>query len=128
MIYRACCQFLQQDIEAHDIEANDMTQGQGQPGLVIESRSGPAPDVAVRQAILASYDVAGDDRRLRDALLQADNADARSLAFDQLRKNYPVRREFSRYRINNANTLDDTAKRYLQALGFLMSPKNAFHR
>lgn len=40
------------------------------------------------------YDVAADDRRLRAAVLGVAEADARA-AFDQLRKDYPLRRELA---------------------------------
>ena len=56
---------------------------------------------AVKEAVLASYDVAEDDQRLRGQMLHCAECD-RGAEFDRLRKNYPVRREFSKYRIVNA--------------------------
>lgn len=65
----------------------------------------------LNDAILASYDVTADDQRMRAALGNLDNPETVGLEFDQLRKNYPVRREFSHYSITDAD------KRF-QGLGF----------
>ena len=58
---------------------------------------------SLEEAILLSYDVAEDDQRMRAALAGIDNAEAVGIAFDQLRKAYPVRREFSFYSVLSAN-------------------------
>lgn len=50
----------------------------------------------IRQAVLAAYDVRQDHRRLK--IESEQNADSGAV-FDRLRKTYPVRREFSNYRI-----------------------------
>ena len=55
------------------------------------------------EAILASYDVAADDQRMREALSGLGNPEAVGLAFDQMRKDYPVRREFSYYSVVSAD-------------------------
>ena len=47
---------------------------------------------AIQMAILASYDVRSDSVSLRQ--LPEIEVDQRSHYFDELRKNYPVRREF----------------------------------
>lgn len=47
---------------------------------------------AIQMAILASYDVRGDSASLRQ--LSGISAEQRGQYFDELRKNYPVRREF----------------------------------
>ncbi len=47
---------------------------------------------AIQMAILASYDVRGDSASLRQ--LPGISIELRSQYFDELRKNYPVRREF----------------------------------
>ena len=59
------------------------------------------------EAVLASYDVAKDDQRMRDTLANLTGPEAVGLAFDQLRKTYPVRREFSYYSVS---TEDSNAK------------------
>ncbi len=48
----------------------------------------------VARCVRAVYDVRGDDRKLKETL--ALPPDTRAAAFDRLRKEYPVRREFDR--------------------------------
>jgi erythronate-4-phosphate dehydrogenase len=50
------------------------------------------------ELILASYDVAEDDLRMREALQASSNS---SLTFDILRKQYPERHEFSCYEVSS---------------------------
>ena len=113
MIYRACCQFLQLPANvAHD---------DYQQAISIDTRGHFTPAAAIREAVLTSYDIGKDDQRLRGALLSGVGRDKQAdqgLAFDKLRKDYPVRREFSRYRISNVDALDHTTINSLQALGF----------
>ncbi len=55
---------------------------------------------SLSQVILATYNVADDDRRLREAmanLCAAGHSGLVAEAFDRLRKDYPQRREFSHY-------------------------------
>lgn len=56
----------------------------------------------LRQLCTLRYDLAADDRRLREAVLGAPEPEAR-VAFDQLRREYPLRRELagSRVRVSN---------------------------
>jgi erythronate-4-phosphate dehydrogenase len=56
------------------------------------------------EAILASYDVAEDDQRMRDTLANLTGPEAVGLAFDELRKRYPVRREFSYYSVSTEDS------------------------
>ena len=72
---------------------------------------------ATQEAVLACYDIGEDDQRLRGALLHGDGQDRGDL-FDQLRKNYPLRREFSHCQIANSADLDEKVLNALQALGF----------
>jgi hypothetical protein len=55
----------------------------------------------LEEAILLSYDVCEDDLRMRAALANLVTAEAVGLAFDQLRKTYPDRREFSFYSVSS---------------------------
>ena len=59
---------------------------------------------SLNEAILDCYDVAMDDERMRDVIRACESAGLekaeRALAFDRLRKEYPVRREFSHYRVD----------------------------
>ena len=66
----------------------------------------------INQAVLASYDIREDDKRLRRAV----NRSGASVpeVFDQLRKNYPQRKEFSHFRISR----DHPNVRALSILGF----------
>ncbi|OZC02880.1 4-phosphoerythronate dehydrogenase [Rubricoccus marinus] len=52
-------------------------------------------DALVRQA----YDIRADDRRFRGAVVTMPDPDRRAVAFAELRRTYPVRREWSRYRV-----------------------------
>jgi len=66
------------------------------------------------QAVLATYDVAEEDRRMR-AVLQSKNVEVPS-AFDQLRKTCPRRLEFDHYRVSG--NADEQLIQQLSALGF----------
>lgn len=64
-----------------------------QPEIVYQAS---LPDIAFLQHCVATaYDLAADDKRLRDSFLEADA----SKAFDRLRRDYPIRHEFSAYTI-----------------------------
>ena len=52
-------------------------------------------------AIVASYDLLGDDRRLREALAQCSDNEQRRGQFDQLRRHYPVRHQFSHFALSS---------------------------
>lgn len=107
MIYQACCDFLQHQV------ANKVTEHESLVTLELHERGSVA---LIREAVLACYDVAADDQRMRGALLHKDTSTAAS--FDLLRKNYPERREFSRAAIGNSDQLDAKVLADLQALGF----------
>ena len=92
--------------------------------LSIEPVTISSPNInSVNRAILASYDVFADDKRMRKALsgLVKNTSQQRGM-FDALRREYPVRREFR-------STIVDTypqsewgeMQRDLELLGFLMS-------
>ena len=67
---------------------------------------------SLNQAILHSYNVALDDKRMRAAI--TDSRMPVSQSFDQLRKDYPVRHEFTRYAVQSGNAYSADCKR----LGF----------
>lgn len=72
---------------------------------------------AVREAVQRVYDVRADDARLRAALADAGaGPEARGAAFDRLRRDYPVRREFAGYEVRGA--FGDEERRTLVDLGF----------
>lgn len=70
-----------------------------------------------QQAVLACYDPRGDDARLRAAMLDEDEG-ARAAAFDRLRRDYPLRREFSAWRIGTAAAPGTPVHAALLAAGF----------
>lgn len=114
MIFQRCCELLGLD------NGNDDKLHIPEP-IHITLRHTTDPLIAIKSAVRACYDVAEDDQRLRGALLHPGmdaNHSERALAFDQLRKNYPVRREFSNCRITNAAEFDRSVIKALGALGF----------
>ncbi|MGB5259864.1 MAG: 4-phosphoerythronate dehydrogenase PdxB [Gammaproteobacteria bacterium] len=110
MIYRAACEFLGR-----------------QPAWQVESVLPVAAPIdlavtdpddwfsTVRAAVLAGYDIRADDARLR--AMQALAADERPAFFDRLRREYPVRREFSAITVR-LDTAVPKAARVLGQLGF----------
>lgn len=62
----------------------------------------------VSEAVFASYDVLTDDRILRDS----------PETFEKQRSQYPLRREFSAYRVMNCQQIEETDLEVLQLLGF----------
>jgi erythronate-4-phosphate dehydrogenase len=68
-------------------------------------------------ALQHCYDVSSDDRALRGISLAKPSV---SLAkeFDRLRREYPVRREFASYQVNNLPGVDSECRATLKALGF----------
>ncbi len=111
MIYQACCQFL--DIEA--IKRDHI----GDEGLAIEVKHINSVIDGISEAVLAAYPIQRDNLATRDALADKGLVE-RSAAFDQLRKQYPIRREFSRYRISNSKELLPELANHLSALGFMV--------
>ena len=88
MIYRAACDYLAEPVlwrAADELEC----------ATNIDLRQHGSGDVLAlaRAAVLACYDIREDNARLR-ATLSLPAAE-RALAFDRLRKDYPLRREFS---------------------------------
>jgi erythronate-4-phosphate dehydrogenase len=55
------------------------------------------PGATLASVVLSAYDPRRDGRHMRHALADADGD--RGAAFDRLRKHYPVRREFSHFRV-----------------------------
>ena len=88
MIYRAACEYFAQSVCWH--AADELPRV---ASIDLRSR-GAGNTLAVATAIvLAAYDVRQDDARLRSTL--SLSAAERASAFDRLRKEYPVRREFT---------------------------------
>lgn len=86
------------------------------PGLSWPGPPGAAAEDAAFLAacVHAAYPIAADDRRLRDALQEADPGKV----FDRLRREYPVRHEFHAYRVSGIPDGKRELKSRLQGLGF----------
>lgn len=115
MVRDAFCMWLGKDIPEHVIGENITCKEQ-----LIDLEASTLLD-----AVLASFDVAQEDRRMRDALL-ASGANV-SEEFDQLRKTCPKRLEFQHYQVKgrvrgqiNEDVIEELTKQ-LSCLGFLLS-------
>lgn len=91
----------------------------GQPSPAKSGRNEPVQwlrATSLAEAVLAVYDIAGDDRRMREVLLSAGDAEVAGMGFDRLRKTYPARREFQHFgvRLDSGEPLAGQ----LAALGF----------
>ena len=105
MLYQALCRHL--DLP----DANPLQDYLPQPsvcGLTLGTAAGPL------ELMRLLYDPWRDDRALRATLCLPDAE--RGLAFDRLRKEYPVRREFATLRLTEAR--DPVLANELAALGF----------
>lgn len=97
-----------------------MATGDWSPRLPapIEPALTVAPDMealdALRWIVRAAWDIREDDARTRDALKK----DTTGAAFDALRKNYPVRREFAAF---TAESEDRSVRELAARLGFRLS-------
>jgi erythronate-4-phosphate dehydrogenase len=69
----------------------------------------------LHQLIRHAYDIAADDRRLREAMEM--DSEERGRHFDDLRRDYPVRREFCNY-VVESNRSDPALITQLRTLGF----------
>ncbi|WP_404418108.1 4-phosphoerythronate dehydrogenase PdxB [Marinospirillum sp.] len=109
-IYRAWCDYQQQPA---DKSLEDFLPPP--PVECLELNPGWSPEEACRRAALLVYDPRADAARLRLALQQLPSAEA----YQQLRKNYPLRREFSSLQVEASDPQQAAA---LRALGFLLKP------
>lgn len=91
------------------LKAEGLTSNRPHPAFDKYKQLGIVEDL--QSAVLTSYDVMADDRRMRETLGNLIDPKAVGEQFDLLRKHYPVRREFNHYSITNA---DDR----FQCLGF----------
>lgn len=108
MIYQALCRHLA--VEPLKT-VSDLVQPLADNALTVT-----APDAwsTVKALIPRVYDIAADDRRLRELSAQSLAGSANfATGFDLLRKHYPVRREFHNYRVEGSN-----AETWLNTLGF----------
>jgi erythronate-4-phosphate dehydrogenase len=110
MIYRAACEHVASSADWRPVSALPARQ-------VLALEDTQDTGAALRRAVCFAYDVREDDVRLRDMLSLPE--DERPLYFDRLRKEYPVRREFSEtvIRLPGGN---DQLTRLLKSLGFVV--------
>ena len=85
--------------------------------LVDSGQEGPLEALTgvsdLNAAIVATYSVVADDQRLRAALLGQAGLGERRALFDQLRRHYPHRNEFSRYQLSTNDSALRQAARQL---------------
>lgn len=92
-------------------ELSDILPDEGGLSLTLPA-SAAAPEARLATLLRAVIPLAEDDARLRAARQEPDPA----AAFDRLRKNYPMRREFPAHHVHVAG--DDSLHSLLIALGF----------
>lgn len=86
MVYHKVCEYLGRPATVRFDELDEF-----RPAAPLRLQSSNLP-AALQEAILAVYDLRDDHQRFAKALATEDSA---RQAFDQLRKHYPMRREFS---------------------------------
>jgi erythronate-4-phosphate dehydrogenase len=110
MIYQAACQFLGEP-------------ERWSPQAVLEADQDsilefdPESDHSLWNLVNQVYSIEADSARLR-AGMKLDEQQ-RALLFDQLRKNYPKRREFSHYKVSQAG-LSLKQQQMLSQLDFIL--------
>lgn len=110
-IYQALCQFLNRQPRWHPDWA-----GLPQPAQArIEIDKPITLENSLRRVVQAAYDITADSAKLKSAMTYSQPDRGRH--FDALRKNYPVRREFSSYTISTS-VLDKKLINMLRTIGF----------
>ncbi|PKM05090.1 MAG: 4-phosphoerythronate dehydrogenase PdxB [Gammaproteobacteria bacterium HGW-Gammaproteobacteria-6] len=89
-IYQALCAYLARPAELH---LADLASSAGRTRLAFDPTT--EPDWLLSRALRWVYDVRDDDARLREMLQRCVDAAARRSGFDQLRRDYPLRREMN---------------------------------
>ncbi len=115
MIYNAVCRFLGVEPKWN---YKLIMPSPVVPSIFVE-QSQEKFECQVLNVIRNVYDIAEDDRRLRE--IKKCPADERGKFFDMLRKNYPIRREFFNTRLRFADGVDESVKSVLAGLGFQLS-------
>ncbi len=112
MIYQALCKHLHRDAT---LSLSQLVPPLMNNKLILAE--GASEWEQTKQLIAQVYSIADDDKRLRD-LAQNARAGKENFAegFDNLRKHYPIRREFYNYVIDSAQ--NKIASEWLRVLGF----------
>jgi erythronate-4-phosphate dehydrogenase len=110
MIYQACCRYLNitPTWQAESILNHVKNK-------FINLRELNDIHSIIRYALHHAYKIVIDNRALHDTMMLPENQ--RGKAFDQLRRNYPLRREFARYTAEIQHHKPEF-KKTLEALGF----------
>lgn len=80
----------------------------------IAYREGLSDNAFLQHCVSTAYDLAADDKRLRDSFLESDVAKA----FDRLRRDYPIRHEFTSYAVSRLPDSKRELEFRLRDLGF----------
>jgi len=107
MIFEAACRYFDLDLTWNP---SDRLPAPDPAAIALDDLRGEA---AWRAAVRAAYDIRRDDAALR-RILDLPPGD-RGAAFDRLRKEYPLRREFAAFTVTGGA---DDDRRVLQRLGF----------
>ena len=110
MIYQACCDYLDVTTTWRTNSILDKVKNK-----LIDLSNINEADAQIHHAIKHAYDITADNQALRNTMTLPE--EQRNAAFDQLRKNYPLRREFGCYTAISSPEQKKSAER-LQALGF----------
>jgi erythronate-4-phosphate dehydrogenase len=109
MVYQAACRFFgvqpQWSMQAELNEGNTSLSLGSAPNFIF----------ALQQLVQQVYDITQDSDQLRKMLKMQDTQAA--VHFDELRKNYPKRREFSHFDVN-VSQLSLRQRQIIQQLGF----------
>lgn len=108
MVHEALCRFIGRD---PDFDGHNVLKRDGPIDLRCSDRDA---SVDWRPWVCAAVSLHSDDKKLRAILRRP--ASERAAAFENLRRYYPLRREFSAFRIRGA-TLDADTRTALTALG-----------
>lgn len=95
------------DLPCRDWEVSEVPQSQ-QPDIFTIDATGKKPQEVLAEAILYTYDIRRDDKMLRTDLSK----------FEQLRSDYPVRREFPAFCVKLENDDSGRSTVFLREAGF----------
>ncbi len=108
-IYHALCRFLQQSEEFPQLSDIPLDR------LMLVGNAALDGDSFIGDLLTKIYDIQSDDQRFRQAL-SASGANIKN-EFDQLRKSYPIRREWSNFTLAPTVDLSSLQRRLLAILG-----------
>jgi len=114
MIYRSVCRFL--GIEP-SWTPDALMPAPVVPAIAVDA-AGRSDQAILWDVVRRVYDVGDDDRRLREC--KTDDAEQRARCFEQLRREYPVRREF-RFTSVAVKNGGESVRETLSGLGFRLS-------